>query len=409
MSNTTPIIYSLAQQYLQHRKIKLAHILTLEKVNQAIAASGAGLDHTLGEQVIAIGDDSYRDEFDMFFMLTTRRLAGRVLHENRRKFFNIEFSDLMRLPFDFLNLTASIQRMLDPSWIGMQATTLSKSPKEIAELLTDIINVTNLPDAVIKEPMKKSLINFLAALKQVPAEQLLPAVQPLVSPNPDDPTGAEQLLQMIQQPQSVTALRIVSAAYKKGLLPAELGADFAARVALVNRTTLFGRGQKHGWWLSPLSQLDLGFTFYRLFGNPAYYHQQAEVQVYDFDIKNSGGGKALASSAVGIASAALLGVGWVSMPGKSITNLRVKLLDTPPTSGFAVYGLYQNNYVPLYAVRYDLFQQIAQTLVEQESNLTLLRCAFGWQTPAHELSQVPPTAVAARLEELESSQHSNAV
>lgn len=78
-------------------------------------------------------------------------------------------------------------------------------------------------------------------------------------------------------------------------------------------------------------------------------------------------------------------------------------------SGFAIYGLYENNYVPLHAVRYDLFQQIAQMLVEHESRLTVLRWAFGWQAAAHELGSVPFAAVEARLEELEASQPSKTV
>lgn len=409
MTSTHAAIYPLAQQYLRHRKIKLAHILTLEKVNQAIAASGAGLDHTVGEQVIAIGDDSYRDEFDMFFMLTDRRLAGRVLFQNRRRFFNLDLADVWRLRFDFLNGVACVQYLSAPESLANLSATLGKAPAEIATLLADLLNIYHLPDALMAEPMKKPLINLLASLNQVPLEQLLPPPQALARVTAEDPTGAEQLLAVTQQPQSVLALRLVVAAHQQGLLAAEAGADLAARASLLNRTALFGRGKKNGWWLSPLSLPDLGFTFYHLFGNPAYYQQHGEVQVYDFDMKGGSGGKALASSAVGLASAALLGVGWVSLPGKSIKNLRVKLLDTPPMSGFAIDGLYENHYVPLYAVRYDLFQTIAQTLVEQESNLTLLRCAFGWQAPAHQLISVPPAAVEARLQEISATPRGPAV
>jgi hypothetical protein len=87
-----------------------------------------------------------------------------------------------------------------------------------------------------------------------------------------------------------------------------------------------------------------------------------------------------------------------------------KALNIPlPMLGFAIYGLYENNYVPLHAVRYDLFQQIAQMLVEHESRLTVLRWAFGWQAAAHELGSVPFAAVEARLEELEASQPSKTV
>jgi hypothetical protein len=402
MDAPPPIIYALAQQYLQHRKIKLAHILTLEKVNQAISASGAGLDHTIGEQVIAVGDDSYRDEFDMFFMLTDRQLAGRVLHQNRRKFFNLNLFDLVRLHFDFFNPAAAYQQMNNADWLALQSAALGKSPGEIAELFGGLINLTHLPDALIAEPMKKPLFNLLMALRQFAVEQCLPLVQPLAQSTGDDPTGAGQALQATYHPECRLALEMITAAYKSGAIAAELGGDLTARVALANRTTRLGRGKKNGWWLSSLSAADLAYAFARLLGNPAYFQQQGPIQVYDFNMKNSGTGKALASSTVGLASAALLGVGWVSVPGKSINNLRVSLFDMPPLSGFAIDGLTDNHYVPLYGVRYELFRQIVEALLEEEIRLTLLRCAFGWQAPAHQLITVPLSAVETRLEELKS-------
>src|SRR5262249_16817844 len=161
----------------------------------------------------------------------------------------------------------------NPEWVSFQAAALGKAPYQVADLLNGIVNISHLPPAVIATPMKTTLMTFLTALNQVPIEHLLPPWQPLVNPTNDDSTGAEQLLQMTQQPQCVTALRVVSAAYRGGLMSAELGGDFASRVALAIRTAIFGRGMKNDWWLSPLSQPDLTYTFFRLFGNPAYYHQ----------------------------------------------------------------------------------------------------------------------------------------
>ncbi|MEW6128782.1 MAG: hypothetical protein AB1757_17225 [Acidobacteriota bacterium] len=396
-----PSIYSLAQQYLQHRKIKLAHILTLEKVNQAIAASGAGLDHTIGEQVIALGDDSYRDEFDMFFMLTDRRLAGRVLFHNRRRFFNLELNDLARLQFDFLNPAPCFQYLSSPESLAKLSAALGKPTPEIALLLEDLMNLFHLPDALIVEPMKKPLINFLAALNQIPPEQLLPPSQLLVQPTPEDPTGAQWALSLTRHASCVQALQMALSAYRRGWLTAELAGDFTSRVMLLNKTLLYGRGRMNGWWLSPLSLNDLVFAFCRLFGNPAYYQQQGDIHLYDFDIKKGGAGKALAASAVGLAAAAILGVGWVSLPGKAIHNLRVKLMEASSLCGFSIAGLCENNYLPLYAARYDLFDNLARMLIEQETQLTLLRCAFGWTEPPHLLATKPPTMVEARFGELQ--------
>src|SRR5262245_52233249 len=68
--------YELAIERLQHPQIQLAPYLSLERVERARAASGAGLDHIAGEQAIALGEDS-DGQFTNFFLLTDRRLAGR--------------------------------------------------------------------------------------------------------------------------------------------------------------------------------------------------------------------------------------------------------------------------------------------------------------------------------------------
>lgn len=59
--------YELAIERLRRPQIQLAPYLTLERVERALASSGAGLDHLAGEQALALGEDS-DCQFTNFFL-----------------------------------------------------------------------------------------------------------------------------------------------------------------------------------------------------------------------------------------------------------------------------------------------------------------------------------------------------
>ena len=69
-------VQALLEQHFDAR-IKIAPELTLELIEKVIAASGVGLNHTVGERVLAVGDNSKAHELEDFFMLTDRQIAGR--------------------------------------------------------------------------------------------------------------------------------------------------------------------------------------------------------------------------------------------------------------------------------------------------------------------------------------------
>ena len=395
-----PLIYALAAQNLRHRKIKLLGELNPEAIENAIAASGAGLDHTIGEQVLAIGDDSYRDPLDHFFMLTDRKLAGRILHTNRRRFFELDLADLCRMDFDFSDSAVSFKKLDDDRALQQFASQLGKSMAEVAQLIAGLSTVLSLPDAVVRESMKNVLLNFLNLLKGAGADRLVPPRYDLVCATPDDPTGAGYALQFARNPQAIMAIRLAFEAFTRGQFPEVAAKDLVGRATLLERTAAFGRGQHAGWWISPLSPNDLVHAFSGFFGRPVGAQQQGEVWALDFKVDDKSAGKALAASAAGLAAGALLGVGWISLPGVRIKDLRLSFLDAAPFTRFVVQALYKAEYAPLYAVSHKLMASLALSLREPESRLTLLRSAFGWQEPPDQLAASPPSRLELRLKEL---------
>jgi len=160
-------------------------------------------------------------------------------------------------------------------------------------------------------------------------------------------------------------------------------------VVLLDRTMLLGRGMREGWWLSPLSSADLSHTFLRMLGAPAAYWPQGTLRTFDFDLGNNRGvGKAVASTAVGLAALGLFGVGWVSKPGsRPVTHLRVSLRDTPSSSSFTVSGTNNGSWMqPLSYLAPNLLQQMLGILGGSEAQLMFGRCVYGWEEPPEQLA-----------------------
>src|SRR4029078_6654868 len=103
-------------------------------------------------------------------------------------------------------------------------------------------------------------------------------------------------MSLISRPQSATLLQTISNKLQRGLM-AQQARDLTARVVLLDRTILWGRGMRDGWWLSPLCAADLSQSFFRLFGQPSGYWQQGLLSTFDFDLTaDRGVGKAIAST-----------------------------------------------------------------------------------------------------------------
>src|SRR5262249_52820087 len=134
--------HSLLQQHLKSSAVKLLPQLTVDYVERAISACGVGLDHTIGEGVLAIGDYSMHKDLSIFFMVTDRRVAGR----RGRIFFHPPVTEITQV-IDRTNvITANLK----------------------------IHTLRGVEDATVGS-LSKPLGNYLKALCQVPSQSRTPA------------------------------------------------------------------------------------------------------------------------------------------------------------------------------------------------------------------------------------------
>ena len=96
-------------------------------------------------------------------------------------------------------------------------------------------------------------------------------------------------------------------------------------------------------------------------------------------------GRAVASSAVGLLALATLGVGWVSVPGRTLNRLRVEIHDQPAPPSYSItdqHGTTASIAAP------ELLYRLNDHLMPLELDLLLRRCLWGWQPPTDELLSI---------------------
>ncbi len=360
----------LARQMLQHAKIAVLERLAPDRVDDAIATSGAGLDHVRGEHAVALADASAKKKFDLFVFLTDRRFAARFDDE--------------RWQFAYADLQA-----VTPNPSIWKPTLKVAAGGRIHEVLIEYDFV---------EPIGR----FLQAICAMDPRLRGPQDDPLGAPaTAEDPTGALATAHggAGQEPRANLLLRLVYEQTRKGTTSVDEGVDVVRRTDLFARTLRFGRGAKEGWWLSPLSANDLTFAFASIFGRPHAHHRAGNVATYDFHLQgtSSGVGKAVASSALGLASMAVLGVGWVSTPGNTLKQFRLVATDTPASCSFTLHGV-EGSDLPLLHTTFPRFVgKVHSILRDVEADLLLRRAAFGAAPGPDELLAIPQAALDARL------------
>ena len=349
-------IRALLQQHLRKRGIKLTDELTFDLVERAIASSGVGLDHALGEHVLAIGDYSMHHDLTIFFMVTDRRVAGR----RGRIFFHAPLTEITQV-VDRTNLvTANLKIHLSSSHIA---------------------------DATVGS-FTKALGAYLTALSQIPPLERVPAPIPLPTPTLEELSSPEWVQSIPDHLSGACEqmLSLVSARFRRGQISIEAARNLVPRIFLQNRNALYGRGMQSSWWLSPLTVSDLGEIIQWMLGQPVAKYQQENLYTYDFATgQKSNAGRAAASTAVGLAAAGLLGFGWVSIAGKTLRNIRTMLSGAPGMTYLGVQGLQSTQFEPLSALQPEVMNKLLQTLTRSEESLLYRRIAYGWEASAEEL------------------------
>jgi hypothetical protein len=359
--------HAIAAQMLHGKKTTHGTAIPPERYRQAIAAAGAGPDHAVGEVAVALVDDGISStKFGDGAIVTDRRLIARG------------GDVLLDLPYPAIdNAWHSTGVVLD----DLQLTAWGRAFK-----------VSGVPDTPALSAFLQTLLRYH------PPPHRVPPPRPLVAPSPDDPTGGAAACRSIWS-GDVRALPLVGMAlegHQKGWFPAEIGLDHVTRAMHFDRTLAYGRGTHEGWWTSPLGAPDLAYAFARMLGAPLAATQDGSVRTLDFRLTSGGNvGAAAVSSAVGLVALGVLGVGWVSRPGSSSQDIRVKISPGIASSGFALF----DGADPLSKTAPGMVASLFQILPRIEGRMLLQRVSFGWEMTPEHLDDVPMDALFHRVAE----------
>jgi len=354
----------LATQLLHGQHTRLAANVSTERYRLAIAGLGSGPDHLVGEIPLALSDHVHADRFLHGVLFTDRRLLARaddITTELSYPAIN-DARSRTGVVFDDLEITA---------W-------------------GRIFILKNMPDV-------QPATMFLQGLLRMPPGYRAPPPRPLCLPTADDPTGGEAARRDIRSRDQrvLPLLGMAIEGHQKGALAPDAAAEQVARAVHFDRTLAYGRGAHEGWWTSPLGAPDLAYAFTRMLGAPYNAWQEGNARVFDFRLSGGSNAGAVASSAVGLLALGVLGVGWVSTPGRSIQHVRLKIAPGNASSGFALYD--GNAKLSLEWSR--PLKSIFEILPRIEGRMLIQRAAFGWGMPPEQLDELPMEALYRKVAE----------
>ncbi len=353
-------------------QVKAAPHLTLELIEKAIAASGFGLNHTIGERVLAVGDNSRVKELTEFFMLTDRRIAWRQGH------------------LSYQASLGEITHVVEGRTLAIPHVKVY-SPGRISEVRVGLLS--------------RWLLAYLADLCQQPPAVRTPPSYPIPAPTSSELLDDQWVKAnaSILGPVCEQMMWIITARLRRGDINLDVARNFIGRIVLHSRNSLSGRGMLSGWWLSPLPITDLQLAIQQLMGPPKRVSQQPNLVAAEFSLSDGGArGKAAASSAAGLAAAAFLGVGWVSIPAKTVSQLRVSLSNAPGMTCIDLQGASSKRFEPISELQPSLLTKLLQLLGRCEQSLLYRRTLFGWEEDPAQLMGKTLDEVQERLTRLTS-------
>jgi hypothetical protein len=329
----------------------------------ALATNGIGLDHHAGEQVLVLMDLSTNGSLHPSIVVTERRVVGFGP-------FDVRYSQVARME--------------------RRGTLVPK-----LEVTTSGGKVEAIPGG----PYLDALHRFLTRVSSAPPQDREPPPRPPCAPSDADPSGARAALEWLGRDDDRTAawLAFVDAAHAGGMMPVETARDLVARISLHHRNLHFGRGMASARFTSPLAMNDLSNAMIALYGAPLS-HTESPVRILDFDTRlRTESGAAAASSALGLASMALLGVGWVQTARQRVARMRFLVADTGPCASFR---LQDTSGRELYVAEPGLVHEVDVKLLAREDAILARRVAFGWGASTAELLARSDDEVTARFAEL---------
>jgi len=148
-----------------------------------------------------------------------------------------------------------------------------------------------------------------------------------------------------------------------------------------------------GNWLTTLPRPALSALLVAMLGQPLQSNGDATWERHDFAVAPGGrsAGAAAAASAVGLASAAIFGVGFIARSGGGLgfSVLRATVVDFPCGSGVSFAAAQGQQLVKLPFAATSLLQAMFQTVTRIELRRLLAEVVLAGQVPPERLASVP--------------------
>ncbi len=156
---------------------------------------------------------------------------------------------------------------------------------------------------------------------------------------------------------------------------AQVRGDLDARARLQLANERWGRGAREGWLMSPLSLADLRAALGAALGAPLARDWDGVHETLDYPLQRGGVGAGhIASSVVGLALLATVGVGWVSAPhGPRVSAIRCRLRDLGAFTGLSLHALSSQGEVH----GSDVVDAVSRALVPAERDVLTRRVRRG--------------------------------
>jgi len=372
-------VQQLARTYLSG-STAIRHVpnVPASEFHEAVARYGGGIDHVAGEVPLALvkakldAQAARARDYSATYVVTDRRLFGRVEASNIPR-------HLVEVPYAYVSGVpakpgALAQSILVP--LGPQQRKLYLAPKQLHA--------------------------YFAAV----AGTLAPAQRtfgPRPSPvrTPQDPIGAWTAAQSVGTPDPRTwvPLRVLFEAHRRGELDTDAAAALVPPLIQLACGVAYGRDSTpQGAWRTTLPQTAIGPALHAILGAPLAVLPAQDGEIHDFAIgAGPGAGAAVASTLVGVAALATLGVGWITTShGHRLATLRVHTNHNT----FHLFGTSGAGWDPLSLHWWRAVDAIHQALFRLEARYLLGQAAFGAQLSARELLTLPREHLEPRVAQL---------
>jgi len=338
--------------------------LPRQKLLNASAKFPDWCDWPAGERILAYIDETTFGKGDEGLILTDRRLIGHIT------------SDDWNIPYAAITSVTPGKAVMAEAFVVTTATSSSK------------IALATASEAVTP------IGQFLHAVSTLPPDQRCSQAPPLTSEA--DPFGVATLLSRLPapEPRVISLLQLLRAQAESGRAPREQALDLVARIDLLAHTLALGRGARGPWLLSPLHGDDLVGALETILGPPLAVGGDQTTRTVDFSLERRGSvGRAAVSSAIGLAALAVVGVGWVSTPGRTVRFVRLSMTHHGTATGFIPLGQSGTDLAPLWEIDEALSEQVLSVVESSEALGLLGRVLWGWGTPIQALLDQPAAQI----------------